>query len=134
MALLNPFYYGGTASNATATEVRLKQIQLEQQFEKRVEAINQTKSMPELWTDQIIKSYQNSLTGAGFNTLPKRSKGSQLLRDAALGHKEYPEHTINPKTIQDILNDYTSIAADAFAYSVERRIMSSVIVGIGKKK
>ena len=48
--------------------------------------------MPDLWSENIIKTYRNNLSSAplaGYDK-PKRSRGAQLLRDAALGHPEYP--------------------------------------------
>ena len=49
--------------------------------------------IPELWSSKIMGAYMKQL----FDKLglPKRSKGCQLLRDAALGHKEYPDDVNN---------------------------------------
>jgi hypothetical protein len=59
--------------------------------------------------------------------LPKRSRGAQLLRDAALGHKEYPEHTT--ATEVRIRNEYASHAADALAYNIDQSILSDLLNG-----
>ena len=44
--------------------------------------------IPEIWSSKIMGAYMKQLFDA---IRPKRSKGCQLLRDAALGHKEYPD-------------------------------------------
>jgi hypothetical protein len=58
----------------------------------------------------------------------KRSRGTQLLRDAALGYPEYPDIT-DKGTISnapDIHSHYTDAAAYAFAAAVDRDILDSV--------
>lgn len=42
---------------------------------------------PELWSKVMLDTYKDEIFKA---RKPRRSKGSQLLRDAALGHPEYP--------------------------------------------
>lgn len=50
-------------------------------------AVSSTMFTPELWSDKIL----DDLKDAYFHAQkPKRSKGAQLLRDAALGHEEFP--------------------------------------------
>lgn len=44
--------------------------------------------IPEVWSQEIIASYKEALRPPQ----PRRSKGAQLLRDAALGHPEYPSN------------------------------------------
>ena len=45
--------------------------------------------IPELWSADLIKAYKEAHNL--FGKKPKRSRGAQLLRDAALGYPEYPE-------------------------------------------
>ena len=44
------------------------------------------KFIPELWADALLKTYADSMMASIF---PLRSRGAQLLRDAAIGHPEY---------------------------------------------
>ena len=98
----------------------------------------------------ISSAMRNSLEDAlweGWNPKPKRSKGTQLLRDAALGHKEYPEPasqgvvphmtatevnvrmTYANRASEAILRDLNNYVLDALKYSMVKgnkmRIVSS---------
>lgn len=42
----------------------------------------------ELWSDKIIEDYKQVMAE---HMRPKRSKAAQMLRDAALGHPEFPK-------------------------------------------
>ena len=44
--------------------------------------------IPELWSKELMGQLKKELFA---HRRPKRSKGAQLLRDAALGHPEYPD-------------------------------------------
>lgn len=61
-------------NNKTATEIKM--------------AMEHSKFQAELWSQAIIDQYKKTLEMMGR---PKRSAGAQMLRDAALGHPEYPE-------------------------------------------
>lgn len=61
-------------NNKTATEIML--------------LAEQTQRQAGLWSDELMKQYKSSLE---MMLRPKRSAGAQMLRDAALGHPEYPE-------------------------------------------
>lgn len=42
-----------------------------------------------IWSDEILKKFQDSFITQAMRGVPKRTKGAQLLRDAALGHPEF---------------------------------------------
>lgn len=50
--------------------------------------ITSTAFNPEIWSAEMMEEMKRQM---GVPTRPKRTKGAQLLRDAALGHPEYPE-------------------------------------------
>lgn len=55
--------------------------------------MNKTKKIanfnPAVWSAHIMDQWKKEMTYK--LGLPNRSAGTQLLRDAALGHKEYPD-------------------------------------------
>ncbi len=94
-------------------------------------AVTTTTFNPEMWSDMIMKSFKDQVI---FGGKPQRSKGAQLLRDAALGHPEYPPDPRSPppslnKTATQvrIQNEYAEHAAKALAYSVDNSIITSLI-------
>ena len=100
--------------------------------------------IPEIWSSSTLEIYKRELSDA---IRPKRSKGCQLLRDAALGHKEYPEPasqgvmphmtatevnvrmTYANRASEAILRDLNNYVLDALKYSMVKgnkmRIVSS---------
>lgn len=56
---------------------------------------------PDLWSEEIVKSYQSHMVP------PFRDKYTQMLRDAALGHPEFPS-----------LEDPRQEISDALAYQL----------------
>lgn len=50
-------------------------------------AISESAFFPSLWSNKLLDHLKDNFSLA---QKPKRSKGAQLLRDAALGHEEYP--------------------------------------------
>ncbi len=72
--------------------------------------------IPELWSGKIIDTFKDALV---FPHLPKRSKGAQLLRDAALGHPEYKEHYYDEM-------DHTADASKYLANAIDADILTSL--------
>lgn len=52
------------------------------------DATTNTAFNPEVWSTSIMEEYRRHIND---QLKPKRSKAAQMLRDAALGHPEYPE-------------------------------------------
>lgn len=77
--------------------------------------------IPELWSDEVLNNYKKGIFDA---MLPKRSKGAQLLRDAALGHPEYPKHiTATEVTIR---YQYAKDAAKALVQQVDNDMLDAL--------
>lgn len=88
--------------------------------------------MPDLWSEEIMTSYREQLVAGGLANMPKRSRGAQLLRDAALGYPEYPDPRAPPSTYNQmtatearIQNEYAQQAAQAMAHSIDSSILDS---------
>jgi hypothetical protein len=84
--------------------------------------------VPELWADKMIQTLKDELI---FGIKPKRSKGAQLLRDAALGHPEYPDPRVTPAenrtaTEIGIRHEYANRAAQALARNIDNDILDSL--------
>jgi hypothetical protein len=85
--------------------------------------------IPELWSAEVLDKFKQSI----FEGMrPKRSKGAQMLRDAALGHPEYPEP--KPELHRSYADNMTATEVrmrnemythqlDAMAYSVNPKLV-----------
>ena len=58
--------------------------------------------MPDLWSIELLEKYKQSMLDQLVGRRPKRSKAAQMLRDAALGHPEYPEQAIFEQTPREM--------------------------------
>lgn len=93
---------------------------------KTVSAAQTAGFCPELWSVEAVKMFKAELQETLVRS--KRSRGTQLLRDAALGYPEYPDIT-DKGTISnasDIQTHYTDAAAYAFAAAVDSDILNSL--------
>jgi hypothetical protein len=79
-------------------------------------ATTTSKFIPELWSQQMLDTYK---LRSEFHW-PKRSKGAQLLRDAALGHPEYPEGEFN------VHKKYATDAAKYLSAAIDADILNCV--------
>lgn len=90
--------------------------------------------IPELWSADLIKAYKEAHDIFGGKK-PKRSRGAQLLRDAALGYPEFPDNkgigdstnapyrTATEIRMQDHMAD---AAAYQLAYAIDRDILDKL--------
>lgn len=76
---------------------------------------------------------ENMKRGLWGEILPKRSAGAQLLRDAALGHKEYPD--VSEMTATDVetrMKKYVSTAGAALVHNMDKHILDSMTYAMVK--
>lgn len=98
-------------TNMTATEVQIRQEQFNKQAAKTISST----FVPELWSKAMLDVYKKNI----FNTLlPKRSKGTQLLRDAALGHQEYPDDWRGAIFEENAIGGHDNIELTSFTITV----------------
>lgn len=70
---------------------------------------------PEVWSAAIIDEFKKHMDEV---LRPKRSVAVQQLRDAALGHPEYPEPTPMTATEVRMRNEQYNHQLDAMAYTI----------------
>jgi hypothetical protein len=83
--------------------------------------------IPELWSQELVEQLKENLI---FGGRPKRSKAAQMLRDAALGHPEYPDEDLQRQQMQEqrtateirMRNEMYQHQLDAMAYSAAPRM------------
>jgi hypothetical protein len=83
-----------------------------------------------LWSDEMLVKLKGNLVMAGA-AAPKRDKYSQMLRDKALGHPEFPRNMTyyNDGTVTEIQNahnDWADAAAYAMSTAIDRDILRTV--------
>jgi hypothetical protein len=86
--------------------------------------------IPELWGSALIKAYQEALN----IHKPRRSRGTQLLRDAALGYPEYPDTMTGTTTNAPhrtatevrLRNEWADAAALALAHAIDRDTLNQL--------
>ena len=80
---------------------------------------------PELWSEALVDALKANVHETLVRS--KRSRGTQLLRDAALGYPEYPDIT-DRGTISnapDTQTHYADAAGYALAVAFDRDILNS---------
>jgi len=94
--------------------------------------------IPELWSEQIIKDFKFNLTGA---IVQKQSKGTRLLRAAALGVPQEeidkidnePDYVTTGELYEYLKDEWTNDAADALRYAIDADIMGNLSTGARTK-
>jgi len=77
-----------------------------------------------VWSDELLKKFQDSFITQAMQGVPKRTKGAQLLRDAALGHEEFPK--FKATDYEKLRHTYTEHAAAALARSIDSDVLDSL--------
>lgn len=99
--------------------------------------------IPELWSQELIETMKQQVWDLAVKT--RRSKGTQLLRDAALGHPEYPEPppklnmtATEMRLRHEQMEKTYTMAAKAMADDIDKHILDSFIYGsidgVGKRR
>lgn len=88
--------------------------------------------IPDLWSDELKKQLQERMR-------PKRSKAAQMLRDAALGHPEYPPPENLTATEIRMRNEQLwqqpyELAARRMADDIDKHVLDSMVYGRGNRK
>ena len=85
-----------------------------------------TEFIPELWSQQLIETMKTEMIMSGT---PKRDKFSQMLRDKALGHPEYPPAKNRTATeIKNAQDHWADSAAYGIAVAIDRDILNKLCV------
>ena len=80
--------------------------------------------IPELWSQALVDKLKIEMQ---MNGGTHRTKGDQLLRDAALGHPEYPEYFTKTMTATEVQlrEQYAHQAAEQMAKNLDRSILAT---------
>ncbi len=82
------------------------------------------KFIPELWSKKLLIQMKEQLVMSD-SLRPKRDKYSQLLRDKALGHPEYPANKTATE-VRHAQDHWADAVAYAMANTIDRDILSKL--------